>query len=182
MRFQYTINHVLEKTLYTADTLLRAPLKDTSEASGHTSSDKIERFVQAVIAALPADKDRLDSYRKAQAVYSICSKLIEYCKSRWPVRNQLSQDLKEYWRFHGELTLSDALLLCQSRIVIPASLQKVKIGKTHHGDQGIQRCRMHAYFLVWWPGVVKEMERFVQSCCICQKTTPPTREPMIIHL
>ena len=87
MRFQYTINHVPGKTLYTADTLSRAPLKDTFEANGHTSSDEIEWFVQAVIAALPADKDRLDSYCKAQAEDSICSKLIEYCTSGWPVRN-----------------------------------------------------------------------------------------------
>ena len=65
MRFQYTINHVPGKTLYTADTLSKAPLKDTSEANGHTSSDKIEWFVQAIIAALLADKDRLDSYCKA---------------------------------------------------------------------------------------------------------------------
>ena len=142
MRFQYTINHVPGKTLYTADTLSRAPLKDTSEANGHTSSDKIERFVQAVIAALPADKDRLDSYCKAQAEDSICSKLIEYCTSGWPVRNKLSRDLKEYWRFRGELTLSGTLLLYQSRIVIPASLQKVTLEKIHHGHQGIQRCRM----------------------------------------
>ena len=73
MRFQYTINHVPGKTLYTADTLSRASLKDTSEANGHTSSNEIEWFVQAIIAALPADKDGLDSYHKAQAEDSICS-------------------------------------------------------------------------------------------------------------
>ena len=32
---------------------------------------------------------------------------------------------------------------------------------------------------VWWPGVSREMENFVQSCPVCQKTTPPNREPLI---
>ena len=92
MRFQYTINHVPGKTLYTADALSRTPLQETSDAGGCTSPDEIEQFVQAVTAALPANQDSLDSYRKAQAEDSICSKLIEYCTSGWPVRNKLSRD------------------------------------------------------------------------------------------
>jgi len=179
MRFHYTIHHVPGKTLYTADALSRAPLKGASDASGCSLSDEIERFVQAVTASLPANQDRLDSYRKAQAEDNICSKLIEYCTSSWPVRNKLSRDLKDFWRFRGELTLSGTLLLYQSRIVVPASMRQVTLEKIHHGHQGIQRCRMRVSSSVWWPGVSREMENFVQSCPVCQKTTPPNREPLI---
>ena len=65
------------KTLYTADTLSRAPLKETQDASSSSSSQEIEQFVQAITAALPASPDHLDSYHKAQAEDSICSRLIE---------------------------------------------------------------------------------------------------------
>ena len=107
MRFQYFIQHVPGKTLYTADTLSRAPVKDISDDSSSYSSQEIEQFVQAITAAFPASPDRLDSYRKSQAEDSICSKLIEYCTSGWPNRNNLSRELKDFWRFRGELTLSD---------------------------------------------------------------------------
>ena len=81
MRFQYSIQHVPGKTLYTADTLSRAPLEETQDASSSLSSQNIEQFVQTITAALPASPNRLDSYRKAQAEDSVCSRLIEYCSS-----------------------------------------------------------------------------------------------------
>ena len=114
----------------------------------------------------PASPDRLDSYRKTQAEDSICSKLIEYCSSGWPNRNRLSRELKDYWRFRGELTLSGTLLLYQSRIVIPLSLRQATLEKIHHGHQGILSCRMRVSTSVWWPGVSKEMENFIKSCPI----------------
>ena len=32
---------------------------------------------------------------------------------------------------------------------------------------------------IWWPGVSREIENFVQSYPVCQKTTTPNREPLI---
>ena len=129
MRFHYSIHHVPGKTLYTADTLSRAPVKNISDDSSSYSSHEIEQFVQAITAAFPASPDRLDSYRKVQAEDSICSKLIEYCTSGWPNRNNLSRELKDFWRFRGELTLSDTLLLYQSRIAIPMSMRQATLEK-----------------------------------------------------
>ena len=179
MRFQYVIQHVPGKTLYTADTLSRAPLKEIPDANSSTSSQEIEQFVQAITAALPASPDRLDSYRKAQAEDSICSRLIEYCASGWPNRSKLSRQLKDFWRYRGELTLSGTLLLYQSRIVIPESMRQATLGKIHHGHQGILRCRMRVSTFVWWPGISKDMEAYVKSCPVCQKTTTLHKEPLI---
>ena len=81
MQFQYVIQHVPGKTLYTADTLSRAPLKEIPDTNNSTFLQEIEQFVQEITAAFPASPDRLDSYSKAQAEDSICSRLIEYCTS-----------------------------------------------------------------------------------------------------
>ena len=32
---------------------------------------------------------------------------------------------------------------------------------------------------MWWPGVSQEIEDMVKSCSICQKNTPPAREPLL---
>jgi len=82
MRFQYTIHHVPGKTLYTADTLSRAPVNDGD--ANTRSPEEIKVFVREITAALPADSDRLHSYSVAQAEDSVCSKLIQYCQSGWP--------------------------------------------------------------------------------------------------
>ena len=177
MRFQYSIHHVPGKTLYTADTLSRAPL---CEAVDTTTSTETENFVQMITAGLPASANRLEAFSKAQANDTICSKLIEFCKSGWPPRNQLDRGLKDYWRFRGDLTLSNTLLLYQSRIVIPLSMRQETLEKIHHGHQGIQRCRLRVASSVWWPGVSSAIEQFVQSCPTCQRLTPLHREPLLI--
>ena len=178
MRFQYSIHYVPGKSLYTADTLSRAPLHEAEEATS-CSSTEMEQFVQVITAGLPASTDRLEAFSKAQANDSICSKLIEFCTFGWPPRNQLSRDLKEYWRFQGNLTLSNALLLYQGRIVIPLSMRQETLAKIHHGHQGIPHCRLRVASSVWWAGVTSAIEQFVQACPTCQRLTNLHREPLL---
>ena len=106
MRFQYTIHHVPGKSLYTADTLSRAPLSEATDESSCSYSET-EQFEQTITAGLPAGADHLQVYANVQANDRICSKLIEFCTKGWPARNQLSRELKEYWKFWGNLTLSN---------------------------------------------------------------------------
>ena len=82
-------------------------------------------------------------------------------------------DLKEFWRFRGQLTLSGKLLLYQCRIVVPTQWGKFTLKMIHDGHQGIQRCKMRVSCSVWWPEVSKEIESFVYSCPVCQKPLPP---------
>jgi len=53
MRFHYTIHHVPGKSLYTADALSRAPIRDSTQTDVITSSE-VEHFVDAIKAMLPA--------------------------------------------------------------------------------------------------------------------------------
>ena len=137
--------------------------------------------MDAARAVLPASTDSLKACAQAQANDRICSKLIAFCKSGWPTRNQLCRELKEYWSIQGNLTLSDALLLYvyQARIVVPSCMRLQTLEKIHQGHQGIQRCRLRVDSSVWWPGVSKAVENFVHLCPTCQKLTTPPREPLM---
>ena len=64
MRFQYRIVHVPGKTLYIANTLSRAPVSTTNTEEVEKDT---EAFLQAVISSIPASKDYMDEYRKAQS-------------------------------------------------------------------------------------------------------------------
>ena len=179
MRFQYTIHHAPGKTLYTADMLSRAPIQEFSEKDISLTPEETEKFVQVVVSSLPANQDRLDDYSKAQTEDRVCSKLIEYCTKGWPTRNELSRELKDYWKYREELTVVSNLLLYHSRIVIPTNLRQHTLEKIHQGHQGIQKCRMRVFASVWWPGVSKAIEDFVQSCPVCEKTVMLPREPLV---
>ncbi len=81
-RFDYTIEHVPGKNLYTADTLSRAPSSSTQNDS--TLEELAELLMDACIAHLPTSKERLNHYRKAQNDDPTCSLLIGYCRGGWP--------------------------------------------------------------------------------------------------
>jgi len=81
--------------------------------------------------------------------------------------------------FSGELSLCDDLLLFGSRIVVPETMRKVTLQKIHQGHQGIQKCRLRVKNSVWWPGVSRDMENFINSCPECQKTMSLPREPLL---
>ena len=178
MKFQYTIKHVPGKELYTPDTLSRAPLSSQLENFEVMSAEDIELFVDTLTDSLPANKDRLNVYRQAQASDEICSNLIGNCKSGWP-SHKPKGELGKYWNCQGEMSLSDDLLLYGARIVVPKSMREETLQKIHQGHQGIQRCCLRVKNSVWWPGVTKDIEALVKSCPECQKSATPPRQPMI---
>lgn len=177
-RFDYSIAHVPGKLLYTADTLSRAPV-DSSNAKDGREDTITESLVQAIVDHLPANKDGLDKYRRAQHSDAVCSQILEYCRSDWPSKHLIKKDLMQYWIVRGELTVADNLLLYRTRIVIPRDLQKKTLQKIHHGHQGILKCRQRVTSAVWWPGVSKEIEEFVKACPVCLKTALPHKEPLL---
>ena len=85
--------------------------------------------IKAITVGLPANADRLEAYTKAQANDRICPHLIKFCTTEWPKRNQLSRELKMYWKFQGSLTLSNTLLLYQGGIVVPSNMQQQTLGR-----------------------------------------------------
>jgi len=177
MRFSYSIEHVPGKFLYAADTLSRAPLRE-SDAQTLQRQSEVESFINTITSHLPASQQRLQEYQKAQATDPICSRVITYCKSEWP-KCCNDSELKPYWTVRGNLTLHDELLLYGGRIVVPKQLQKQTLQKIHTGHQGIVRCRLRAASSVWWPGISKEFEHFIQQCPECVKLTPNPREPLM---
>ena len=123
-RFMYTVHHVPGKLLNTADALSRAPHGSMDDAEQYARrEEEIEAFITTVvIPALPADTARLNAYRKAQDQDSACSMAKECCRSGWPLKGRVGQELAPLWKVRGSLTICDDLLLYNGRIVVPHSL------------------------------------------------------------
>ena len=60
-RFNYIVQHVPGKLLYTADTLSRAPV----DTEGEETTEFPAAFVDSVIQSLPATSQQLEIYRRA---------------------------------------------------------------------------------------------------------------------
>lgn len=146
-RFEYSIQHVPGKFLYTADALSRAP--NTSEVPAQEYPDT-EFLVQSLVAYLPADADRLKSYRQAQKADATCSKLLQFSKDGWPSKHQVKGDLTLCWKVREKISVGSDLLLYGTRIIVPKSLQAETMHKIHQGHQGILKCRQRVSASVWW--------------------------------
>ena len=168
------ITHVLGKLLYTADTLTRTPMANSTNNT--LKFEEVEKFIAAVVNSLPASSQCLDIYSSAQDSDPTCQ-VKQFCKDGWPAKQQLDPEVRLYWKVRESLTIHDNLLLFNHCIVVPPSLRQVTLSKIHMGHQGIERCRMRVRELVWWPGVTSQMAQMVQNCEVCSKEACYRKEP-----
>ena len=180
-RFNYSIQYVPGKQMYTADALSRSPVALPGSQS-IKFQEELEFYVEAVTTYLPASKDTLDCYRRAQEADAICSTIKEFSESRWPARYAVSTEIRPYWTERGKFSVASGLLLYGSRIVVPEAIRKEALEKLHQGHQGIQRCKIRAASSVWWPGINKDVTEVVRGCPKCVEHSSPQREPMIPSL
>ena len=149
-RFDYSIQHIPGKLMYTADALSRAPTSDSGESK---LQDGANALLEVWISQLPASNWKLDEYRVSQATDPVCSAVMYFCRNGWPDKRNIKADIAPYWKVQGQITICDGLLLYQRRIVVPKNLQKEALSKIHAGHQGIQGCRLRARSSIWWPGI-----------------------------
>ena len=135
-RFNYEIKHVPGKEMYTADTLSRAPLPDTS-SNIRDNLELTELAMTAAVSHLPASNRRLQEYKKAQQEDPQCHRVLQYCRNGWPNIHDVDPSVRAYWDIQGELTEADGLLMRGRCIVVPKSLQKETLMKLHAGHQGM---------------------------------------------
>ena len=178
-RYDYSIQHVAGKFLFTADALSRAPCCSTAEPETGITDADVESFADAITSSVPVTKTLLEKYRMGQFKDPNCTTIKQFCLSGWPEKRKVAANLKPYWLVRHELSICKDLLLFGCRIVVPDSLKTLTLQRLHDGHLGIQRCRLHAASAVWWPGLAKQVINMVQRFHVCAKHNPPPVEPMI---
>ena len=176
-KFDYEIHHVPGKYLYTADALSRDPFP---ESEPEALQGEVESFVESVTKfCLPATKERLQVYRDAQQDDAECAQILEYCKTGWPKKEFVPDQIIPFWNFQDRLTICEDLLMFNSRIVVPQSLRSETLLKIHTGHLGIEKCKKRTLTSVWWPGVAKQVEEMINKCPVCVKESRPAKEPLM---
>ena len=181
MRFDFTIQHVPGKLLYTADSLSRSP----QEADAHEPKlwndlhDEVECYVNAVLVTLPASDQRLDEIHSELKNDATLKLVLQYVQHGWPEhKRKLCGPLGKYWSERGNITLHDGLLLIGRQIIIPPTLRPDVLRRLHDGHQGVTKTRANAVSSVWWPGISLEITEVVRNCAMCEKYRREREEPM----
>ena len=178
MRYDFTISHVPGKDLTIADALSRAP-SSTATSDDQSLQREVDAYVQTAMASLPATEGRLEEIKYEQEKDEVCQLLKKYCKIGWPCSNRVPEPVKKFYPVASELSVQKGLLLRNNRLVIPMSLQREVLEQIHVGHQGIKKCRDRAKSAVWWPGLSKQLEMFVNNCPVCYKLRPQKAQPLM---
>ena len=179
MRFTYSISHVPGKSLYTADTLPRAPLVRPLNREKEKLEADVQAYVDSIVKYLPATEDRLEDFRSQQQQDEITRQLMTYCSEDWPEKSQLPGPVKVYWLERSDLTVQQGLLMKGNRLVVPLTMRIEVLERLHDAHQGITKCRERATASVWWPGLSHQLEEVVKQCPICIKEWVNPAEPVI---
>ncbi|KAL9953715.1 hypothetical protein ACROYT_G041171 [Oculina patagonica] len=161
-----------------ADALSRAFLPETKE----TLVPDLEVNEVNLTAHLPISPERYLELQKATANDSVMQVLQDIVLEGWPdKRAEVPLAIRQYWTFREEISCIDGPLFKGQKLIVPHALRAQMLEKIHESHQGIVKSKQHARDLLFWPGMMTQIEEQVAKCFKCsQYQTAHAKEPMII--
>ncbi len=132
MQYSYSIVHVPGKSLWVADNLSRAPVKQSESQEDRELWEDTNMYVDSLLENLPASTSYPGQLREELKSDNICSSVMKLCVEGWTARSKSDPILKRYWAERAVLTVQDGLLLRGTRLVIPAAMRS-SVLKGHLG-------------------------------------------------
>ena len=95
-------------------------------------------------------------------------------------KSSLPDHLKALWSVKDNLSVEDDFIVYGCRLFIPSSLRATMLSRLHDAHQGISRSQARARLTIYWPGIDRDIENFVQGCRHRQYHLPSNiKEPLI---
>ena len=174
--YNYVLRHIQGKDNVIADALSRLPVKtlsfSTMERIGQNHS-----LLKVQIGDLPVTKKELQNETKCE---HLLQKVKRYMESGWPSdKTHISKEHLTFYEKREFLSCEEDILLWNSRIVVPKSLQARILHMLHEGHPGIGSMRALARIYVWWPNIDEDIERYVKRCHSCQENRQNELETLL---
>ena len=93
MGFDYSVEYIPGKYIYTADALSRAPISNVQCSAENELQKDISLYGNSVMTSLPASDKKLDEIMKAQNEDSLCTQLKKDCVEGWPEPHKLKDEI-----------------------------------------------------------------------------------------
>ena len=96
-------------------------------------------------------------------------------------KSSLPDHLKPFWGVKDNLSVEDDLVVYGCRLLIPTSLRATMLSRLHDAHQGVSRSQARARLTIYWPGIDRDIENFVQGCRHCQDRLPSNSKESLIN-
>ena len=153
----HTITYKPGRTIPVADTLSRAPVYNPSR----------EELVHTVYE-FPIRDELLNKIRHETTKDDASSVLGQVISKGWPDHKDLiPENIRAYFSYRDELTVSDGIVMRGSRVVIPDRLRKEMKQRIYKGHMRSNSCLRFAKDIIYWPQISSEIRQFVETCGTC---------------
>eukprot|EP00117_Sycon_ciliatum_P015218 scpid18577/ scgid6200/ Retrotransposable element Tf2 155 kDa protein type 1 len=157
--YDYRLEFVKGKENIFADYLSRKPTMNVPSVEESVTEEILHFETENILTAdTVATETRKDP---------TLTQVMQYVKFGWPVN--VDTKLQPYYSRRFELTVQNGVLIWDSRVVIPNSLQHLLLQDLHSEHTGIVRMKRMARQYVWWPGLDSHIENTVKLCRLCQE-------------
>lgn len=169
------------KELLLADALSRAHLEN--DYSNIDLEKEIETYVCAFEQTLPISVEKKQELKDEINNDQEMLTLIKYINKGWPTnKSVLPGIIKPYHTFADELCIIDGLIFKGSKLVIPKNMRKTILNKIHYNHLGIEKCKLRAREIIFWPLLTKDIENLIKNCNVCNKyQKTKSKEPLLLR-
>ncbi|XP_060881762.1 uncharacterized protein K02A2.6-like [Metopolophium dirhodum] len=167
--FDYQVLHIKGNDNKVADGLSRLP----DEEEVQTQINEAD-YVDFMENTMPIDYEILRVETKKDNEFSL---VVKYLNEGWPIK--VREELKPYAIRKEEICVDKDILMWGYRILIPKSLRKDLLKEVHSTHMGMSKMKTLCRSYMWWPGLDKDIENWVQSCdaCLQSRSEPILAEP-----
>ena len=168
--FNLNVKYKRGSQLYIADILSRAAQENGEHTSASTREASIYREIEAVhhMEGLNMKATTVERIRGDYEAEPSAKALKEMILIGWPeTRSEVPNEIKAYFPHRDELTVDEGIVFKGAKVVIPPSLQKEMVEKTHYSHIGIGVCLWRARDVLFWPGMAAQIREFVLQCPRC---------------
>lgn len=158
------------KYLHIADALSRAVALSESSSSELEPRDHLD--ARAMVCEVAVNNELTDTHflaiQKCTCQDLELQSLIKIIKNGWPEsRSDVDASIRCYWNIRDELTVDYGLVWKGARIVIPKCLRSEMLRNAHVGHLGIEKCKLRAREIMYWPNMNSQLEDMISNCQAC---------------
>ncbi|XP_029055276.2 uncharacterized protein K02A2.6-like, partial [Osmia bicornis bicornis] len=178
LRYEIVAKHVPGKLMHVADLLSRSYLEEAMD-----ENNWISEVVHSISTNLNISEKQKREIQKATELDPTLNEVIKHSLLGWPkAKSGVRNDVKFYFKYQNELSVQDNMLFFNYRLVIPSSLRQNMLKLLHESHLGIEKTKARARQLIYWPGLMNEIENMILKCATCEKyRSLNSREPLITH-
>ncbi|KAK3920245.1 hypothetical protein KUF71_009532 [Frankliniella fusca] len=176
------VSYIPGKKMYIADLFSRKFNQEPVE-----DDQTMLETVHSMSSSLPISTTLAQELSQATKEDQTLQQVIAYMTNGWPLKNtQIQDQVIPYFKIRNELFREDGLLLVNSeesiKIVVPTSQRTKMLKIIHAGHMQIEKNRLRAKEVFFWPGMIEDVTNYVKACTICQKYQPmPQKHPLHPH-